>query len=101
MIKDPPANAGDKRDGGLIPGSGRSPRAGRNNSLQCPCLENPMDRGAWGATVHRVAESHPSLSDEPQHRKEIRKEMMKEVFFPEFPPSDWSMVLGPLCSTHL
>ena len=74
MIKDPPANAGDKRDGGLIPGSGRSSRQGHNNSLQYSCLENPMDRGAWGATVHSVAESHPSLSDEAQHRKEIRKD---------------------------
>ena len=49
MLKDPPANAGDARDSGLIPGSGRSPRGGNGNPLQYPCLENPMDRGAWRA----------------------------------------------------
>ena len=48
MIKDLPASAGDTRDAGLIPG-GRN-----NNPLQCSCLENPMDRGAWRATVHVV-----------------------------------------------
>ena len=47
-------NAGDL---GSIPGSGRSPGEGNDNSLQYPCLENPMDRGAWKATVHGVAES--------------------------------------------
>ena len=57
MVKNPPANAGDIRDAGLIPGSGRSPEGGRGNPLQYCCLENPMDRGAWQATVYRVAES--------------------------------------------
>ena len=47
------ANAGDLRDMGLIPGSGRSPEGGHDNPLQYSCLENPMDRGAWWATVHR------------------------------------------------
>ena len=46
VIKNPPANAGDTRDMGLIPGSGRSPRVGNGNPLQYSCLENPMDRGA-------------------------------------------------------
>ena len=55
MVKNPPANAGDARDEGLIPGSGRSLGGGTHNSLQCSCLENPMDRGAWRATVHGVA----------------------------------------------
>ena len=50
-------NAGDKRDVGLIPGSGRSPGRGNGSPLQCSCLENPMDRGAWWVMVHRVAES--------------------------------------------
>ena len=58
MVKIPPANAGDIRDVGLIPGSGRSPGGGHGNPLQYSCLENPMDRGAWWATVHRVAKSH-------------------------------------------
>ena len=48
MVKNPPANAGDAGDTGSIPGSGSSPRKGDGNPLQCFCLENPMDRGAWG-----------------------------------------------------
>ena len=50
-----PANAGDTRGAGLIPGSGRSSGKGNGNPLQYSCLENPMDRGAWQATVHEVA----------------------------------------------
>ena len=57
MVKIPPANAGDVEDVGLIPGSGRSPEGGTGNSLQYPCLEDPMDRGTWRATVHRVEKS--------------------------------------------
>ena len=53
MVKNPPANA-EKMS--LIPGSGTSPGGGHNNPLQYSCLENLMDRGAWRATVHRVAE---------------------------------------------
>ena len=52
MVKNPPANAGDLRVAGSILGWGRSPGGGSNNSLQYSCLENPMDRGAWWATVH-------------------------------------------------
>ena len=54
MVKNSPANAGDM---GLIPGLGRSPGVGNGNQLQYSCLENPMDRGTWWATVHGVAES--------------------------------------------
>ena len=50
-VKNVPANAGDIRDTGLIPGLGRSPREGNGNPLWCFCLENSMDRGAWWATV--------------------------------------------------
>jgi len=50
-----PANARDVRDVGLIPGSGRSPGGGYGNPLQYSCLENPMDKGARWATVHRVS----------------------------------------------
>ena len=57
MVKSLPANAGDIRDAGFIPGLGRSPGEGNGNPLQYPCLESPMVRGAWWATVHRVAES--------------------------------------------
>ena len=56
MVKSPPANAGDIRDRGSIPGSGRSRGGGHDNPLQYSCLENPMDRGAWRATVHSVTE---------------------------------------------
>ena len=59
--KNPPANAGDLRDPCLIPGLGRSPGAGHGNAFQYPCLENPMDRGAWRATVHRVTKSRTGL----------------------------------------
>ena len=57
VVKNLPANAGDIRDMGLIPGSGRAPAGGNGNPLQYSCLENPMDRGAWQATVHEVSES--------------------------------------------
>ena len=57
MVRDGPANAGDIRDVGSIPGSGRFPGGGNGNPLQYSCLENPMDRGAWRATVHAVTKS--------------------------------------------
>ena len=57
MIKNLPASVGDTRDTGLILGSGRSPKVRNGNSLQYSCLENSMDRGAWQATVHGIAES--------------------------------------------
>ena len=57
VIKNLPANAGDVRDAGLIPGLGRSPGEGHGNPFQYSCLENPMDRGAWQAAVHRVTKS--------------------------------------------
>ena len=60
-IKDLPANVADIRDAGWIPGSGRSP--GNDNPLQYSCLENPMDRGAWWATVHRFSQSWIQLND--------------------------------------
>ena len=55
LVKNLPANAGDVRDAGLIPELGRSPGGRDGNPLQYSCLENPMDRGAWWATVHGVA----------------------------------------------
>ena len=57
MVKNLPANAGDIRDVGLIPGSGRSSGGGSDNPLQDSCLENPMGRGAWWATVHGVTKN--------------------------------------------
>ena len=60
VVKNLPANA-DVRDVGLIPGLERSPGGGHGNPLQCSCLENPMDRRAWQATVHGVAKSQTRL----------------------------------------
>ena len=57
MVKNPPVSAGDRGDAGSIPGWGSSPGVGNGNLLQYSCLENSMDRGAWWATVHRVANS--------------------------------------------
>ena len=57
VVKNLPVKAGDIRDTGSIPGSGSSPGGGHGNPSQYSCLENPMDRGAWRATVHRAAKS--------------------------------------------
>ena len=63
VVKNSPTHAGDIRDMGSIPGLGRSARGGNGNPLQNPCLENPMDRGAWWATFHVVVQllSHAQL----------------------------------------
>ena len=65
MVKNPPANAGDRnvRDMDSIPGLGRYPGRQQCNPLQYSCLENLMDRGAWGATVHGVTKNQTQLSD--------------------------------------
>ena len=62
MVKNLPASAGDVGDMGSIPGLGRSLGGGNGNPLQYSCLENPMDRGAWQATVHRVPKIWTQLS---------------------------------------
>ena len=61
VVKNLPANAGDGGDTGSIPGWERYPGVGHGNPLQYSCLENPMDRGAWRPTVHRVAKSQTQL----------------------------------------
>ena len=86
QVKNPPANAGDTGDTGLIPGSGRSPGGENGSPLQCSCLENPMDRGAWRATVQGVAQSRTRLSVHSRTHKHI------------FPPT---VHKGPLSSTSL
>ena len=63
MVKDPPANTRDIRDVGSIPGLVRSHGEGNGNPLHYSCLENPMNRGAWWATVHGVAEGRTRLSN--------------------------------------
>ena len=56
MVKNLPANAGNSGDTSSVPGSGRSPGAEHGNPLQYSCLKNPMDRGAWWVTVHKVSQ---------------------------------------------
>ena len=75
MVKTPPANAGDTRDTGSIPGLGRSPGVGNGNLLQYSCLGNPMDRGACQATVHGVTKldmtEHMRAHTHTQKRKAV------------------------------
>ena len=62
VVKNPSANAGDARNMGSIPGLGRFPKGGHGNPLQDSCLKNPMDRGAWWATVNGVTKNGTQLS---------------------------------------
>ena len=76
MVKNP-ANIGDARDAGSIPGLGRSPVGGNGNSLQYSCQENSMDRGVWRVTVHGVVKSWTQLS-EPMYSF-----LLSDIVFPE------------------
>ena len=67
VVQNPPAKAGDIRDMGSVPGLGRFPGGGHGNPLQYSCLENPMDRGAWQATVRKVAKSQTRLKRLSRH----------------------------------
>ena len=67
VVKNLLASAGDIRDMGLVPGSGRSPGGAHGNPLQCSCRENPMDRGAWWAAVHGAAQSQTRLKLHSTH----------------------------------
>ena len=71
VIKNLPANARDIRDVEKILRSGRSPGGGHGNPLQYPCLDNPMDRGAWWASVHRLAKSWTWLNQLNIHELQI------------------------------
>ena len=66
VVKNPPANAGDERHIGSIPGSGRFRGRGHGNPLQYAYLENPTDRGAWQSMVHRITES--DMTETPWHK---------------------------------
>ena len=79
IVKNPPANAGDMRDLGSIPGSGRSAGVGNGTLLQYSCLENSMDRGAWWVTVYRVTKSWTHLTEQLKKKKRERKKNV--VFF--------------------
>ena len=67
VVWNPPVNAGDRRDADSTPGSKRVSGGGHGNPLQCSCLENPMDRGAWQATAHRVTKSQTRLKRISMH----------------------------------
>ena len=69
--KESTCNAGDSGDMGSIPGSGRPPGGGNGNPFQYSCLENPMDREAWWATVHRVTQSRPGLKLISTHARSL------------------------------
>ena len=73
MVKSSPANAGDTRDKGLLPRLGRSPREGNGNPLQGSCLENPMDRGVWQATVRGVERVGRDLATKPLNHQMASK----------------------------
>ena len=71
VVKNPPANAGDSRDMGSIPRSRRSPGGGHGNTRQYSCLENPMDRGAWWATVMGSQQAGHAWVTEHTHRPQV------------------------------
>ena len=88
MVKDPPANAGDIRDVGSMPGLGKSPGEGNGYPLQYSCLENSMDRGAWWAKVQLLKQVDPympaatvNLSTRTPLKLERRRNREREVFF--------------------
>ena len=85
VVKNPSANAGDIKDVGSIPGSGRSPGGGHGNPLQCSCLENPIDRGACWATVHGITKNQTRL-------KRLSRHARRHVT---------AVSLGSVCSTRL
>ena len=79
MVKNPPANAGDIRAAGLIPGLGRSPGEGNSNPLQYSSLRNPMDRGAWWAIVYGVTKGLTRLSMHA-YRKRTQKRLIEIIW---------------------
>ena len=90
-VKNPPANAGDL---GLIPGSGRSPGGVHSNPLQYSCLENPMDRGAWQATVHGVAKlGHDLVTTPPPLLPRVEVIYVCCVYHKKFPATRQHMAM--------
>ena len=103
-VKNPPANAGDARDSGSIPGLGRFPGGGISNPLQYSCLGNPMDREAWHATVHGIAKSQ-AWRDDRTRTHALRGEEVGELIHWLLPHSAWGHSWGikslalPACHT--
>ena len=84
VVKNSPANAGDIGDEGSIPGSGRSPGGGNGNPLQYSYLGNPMDRGGWQATAHRVTQSQTRLKRRNMHVHDAQSFMEVQAGLPWF-----------------
>ena len=82
VVKNPPVNARDARDAGLIPGLGISPEGGHGNPLQYSCLGNPMNTGAWQATVYEVTKGWTWLSAHTYHTHPL---ILRPTFFFLFP----------------
>ena len=84
VVKNPPASAGNLRDKHFIPEWGRSPGWGHGNSLQYSCLENPMDRGAWWATLHRGTKSWTWLKQLRKHSPVILASFIEDTVLSPF-----------------
>ena len=80
VVKNPPTNAGDIRDMGSIPGSGRSPGGGHDNPFQYSYLENPINRVSWWAPVHSVTQSTTRLKRLSTHREEVPITLLQPIF---------------------
>ena len=82
-VKNLPVNAGDAREAGSDPGLGRSPGGGCGSSLRYSCLENPMDRGAWQAIVHRVTKGHTRLKQlsTAQHIEKVINNLLDKMTY--------------------
>ena len=89
VVKNLSPSAEDIRDMGLIPGLGRSPGGGHDNPLQYSCLENPHDRGAWQATVHRVTKSQIWLKHLSSHTGKNEDYQKRAIGFYKFPGDLW------------
>ena len=101
VVKSLLANAGDVRDVGLIPRSGRSPGGEHGNPLQYSCLENPVNREAWQAIVHRVAQSWTRLKRLSSSSKQIGDRDFNTLLYEDFPGAQTVKHLPPTLETRV
>ena len=95
VVKNPPANAGDIRDTGSIPGSGRSPGGGKGNPLQYSCLGNSKDGGTWQATVHGVAELNTTQQLNNNKSSQVRHDQERPRYYSLFSDLSSEIVTPP------